>query len=260
EEGVDGGAKPMIEHRALDDPKVSFVLGQHVEQSLPVGYVGLRPGPMMAASDSIDLVVRGRAGHAGYPHSGPDAILVASEIVVGLQALVSRAKSPAEPGVISIGSIHGGEKRNVLPEEVRMLGTVRTLSSELRERYTRILPARCHGIARSLGASVRVKYEHGYPPLVNDPGVTALISEELGGAWGRDRVRQLAAPVMGAEDFARYLERRRGAFWFLGVGPAKDVAAPKHTPKFLPDERALMWGTDALMRGAAALHSGRVPA
>jgi amidohydrolase len=255
EEGVEGGAAPMIAHGALERPRPSYVIGQHVEQSLPVGTVALRPGPMMAASDSIDLTVLGHPGHAGYPHQGPDAILVASEIVVGLQALVSRMKSPVEPAVISIGSIHGGTKRNVMPRSVELMGTVRTLSEELRARYSREIPRRCKAIARSLGASVRVKYERGYPALVNDAAVTERVRSALADRWGPSRVRALPAPVMGAEDFARYLERLPGTFWFLGVGTPGREAAPKHTSRFLPDERSLLYGTEALLHATDALQA-----
>jgi amidohydrolase len=256
EEGVEGGAAPMIARGALRRPRPQYVLGQHVEQSLPVGTLALRPGPMMAASDSFDLTVIGHAGHAGYPHQGPDAILTASEIVVGLQALVSRAKNPVEPGVISVGSMHGGTKRNVLPREVELLGTVRTFSEALRAQYAQAIPARARAIARSLGASVRVKYARGYPALVNDAAVAERVSRTMAGAWGASRVRTLPAPVMGAEDFARYLEQVPGAFWFLGVGSPGRENAPKHTSRFLPDERSLEFGAEALLRCTAALQRG----
>jgi amidohydrolase len=260
EQGVDGGAKPFIARGALDRPKPAFVIGQHVDNMLPTGTIGLRPGPMMAASDSIDLYVHGHPGHAGYPQFGPDAVVVAAEIVVGLQALVSRAKSPVEPGVISIGSIHGGSKRNVLPETVHLSGTVRTFAPELRAQFAWEIPRRVRGLARSLGASVRVKYEHGYPAVVNDPKVTAAVADSVRAAWGAARVRDLVHPVMGAEDFSRYLERVPGTFWFLGVSPQKGSAGAKHTPTFLPDEQSLRFGTEALLLATSGLQTKGVAA
>jgi amidohydrolase len=257
EEGLRGGAAELIERGVLERPRVDVVLGQHVEQSLPVGTVGMRPGPMMAAADTFEIAVLGQAGHGGYPHAGPDAIVLAAEIVTGLQALVSRTKSPVQPAVISVGSIHGGERPNILPGRVDIAGTVRTFDPALRAQFARSIPQRARGIAKSLGGSVRVKYAHGYPAVVNDAAVTARVGEAFARAWGAPRVRTLAEPVMGAEDFARYLEARAGSFWFLGVGDPKRRMAPKHSAGFLPDERALAHGAEALLLATDAAQRGR---
>ncbi|MHB8352302.1 MAG: M20 metallopeptidase family protein [Thermoplasmata archaeon] len=256
EEGCRGGAAELIARGALRGPKVTFVLGQHVEPTLPVGTVALRPGPMMAAADQFDITVRGTGGHAGYPHAGPDAILVAAEIINGLQALVSRTKNPVDPAVISVGAVHGGDRRNVLPSEVTISGTVRTLSAPLREQLERSLPARARGLAASLGASVRVKYVRGYPALVNDPETTARVGAAFAAALGPEQVTYLAEPVLGAEDFARYLEQLPGTFWFLGTGPIGSTGAPKHSGGFAPDEAALSVAAAALVIGTRELQGG----
>lgn len=259
EDGRRGGAEGLIARGALEGPKVQFVLGQHVEPTLPLGTVGLRSGPMMAAADSFDITVSGTGGHAGYPHVGPDAVLVAAEIITGLQALISRTKNPVDPAVISVGAVHGGDRRNVVPAHVTISGTVRTLSSSLRDQLQRSLPARARGIAASLGASVRVKYARGYPALVNDPVTTARVGAALAATLGSEKVCTLSEPVLGAEDFARYLEKVPGTFWFLGAGRAGTTAAPKHSATFAPEEAALAVGAAALAIGTRALQVGPLP-
>ena len=172
EDGKVGGAGPFIDRGCLDDPPVGFVVGQHVAPEIPLGTIGWRKGPMMAAADHFILRVRGSPGHAAYPHRGPDCVLAASEIVTGLQSLVSRMRDPLDPVVVSVGTIHGGTRHNVLPEEVVLEGTVRTLRPETRVAVERNLVRRVRYLAHSMGASVSVRYEHGYPVTVNAPAAT----------------------------------------------------------------------------------------
>lgn len=249
EEGHRGGALPLIERGALEQPKVDFVVGQHVDPSLPLGQVGWRAGPFMAAADSFRIEVRGRGGHAATPHQGPDAVVVASEIVTGLQTLVSRVRNPVDPVVVSVGSIHGGTRNNILPEQVDLEGTVRTLQPETRELMENALRRRVRSIATGAGARVRIEYVRGYPPLINDAGATRTVASGLESEFGRRAVIELDHPLMGAEDFSRYLERVPGTFLRLGVGIPGQPAS-LHSPTFAPDERALVIGAAAL--GAAA--------
>jgi amidohydrolase len=255
EEGLVGGALPMIRRGCLERPKVDFVVGQHVDPGLPLGRVGWQSGPCFAAADSFRIVVRGRGGHASTPHQGPDAIVVASEIVVGLQTLVSRIRDPIEPVVVTVGSIHGGTRNNILPDEVVLEGTVRTLTERTRNRMERALLRRVRAIAASVGARVSVDYRRGYPCLVNPPGPTAIVARALEAEFGRDRVVELDRPLMGAEDFSRYLERVPGTFLRLGVGlPGRPASL--HSARFAPDERALVVGTAALAAAAVGLQRG----
>jgi amidohydrolase len=255
EEGTRGGALPLIEHGGLDKPKVDFVVGQHVDPSLPLGRVGWRAGPLMAAADKFRITVRGRGGHAATPHQGPDAIVVASEIVTGLQTLVSRVRDPVDPAVVSVGSFHGGTRNNILPDQVILEGTVRTLRPETRDLLERALRRKVRSIASGWGARARVEYTRGYPPLINavDATRTAVsgVSLELGGA----NVVEVEHPLMGAEDFSRYLERVPGTFLRLGVGIPGHPAS-LHSPTFAPDERALVIGAAALGAAAEALQRG----
>jgi amidohydrolase len=245
EEGRRGGALPFIERGCLEDPKVDYVVGQHVEPNVPLGDVGWKAGPFMAAADFFRITVYGRGGHAASPHQGPDAIVVASEIVNGLQALVSRVRNPLDPVVVSVGSIHGGTRNNVLPSEVVLEGTVRTFRPATRELIDRVFHRRVRGLASSLGARVRIEYQRGYPTLVNSPPATHAVADALRAEFGRTHCVEVADPVMGAEDFSRYLEHVPGTFLHLGVGIPNHPAS-LHSATFAPDERALVVGAAAL--------------
>ena len=255
EEGTVGGALPLIERGALERPKVDYVVGQHVLPALPLGVVGWRAGPFMAAADRFLITVKGRGGHAATPHQGPDAILIASEIVVGLQALVSRVRDPLDPVVVSVGQIHGGTRNNILPSEVMLEGTVRTVRSATREAMERALKRRVRALASSLGARVRIEYVHGYPALVNPPEATHRVARAVAEELGRDHVVEVEHPIMGAEDFARYLERVPGTFLRLGVG-LPGVPASLHSATFAPDERSLVYGAATLCAAVEGLQRG----
>ncbi|HTP53633.1 MAG TPA: M20 family metallopeptidase [Thermoplasmata archaeon] len=252
EEGHVGGAAPMMERGCLERPTVSFVVGQHVDPSVPLGKIGWKIGPFMAAADSFRIVVHGTGGHASTPQQGPDAVLVASEIVTGLQALVSRVRDPFDPVVVSVGSIHGGTRHNILPSEVVLEGTVRTLRPETRDLIERSLKRRVRSIAASLGARAPVTYRRGYPTLVNPPDATRTAVRALEIEFGRENLLESDRPLMGAEDFSRYLERVPGTFLRLGVGvPGRPASL--HSATFAPDERALVVGAATLAAAATGL-------
>ncbi len=254
EDGKVGGALRLIEHGCLERPKVDYVVGQHVDPSLRLGRVGWKVGPTMAAADTFRIVVRGRGGHASTPQQGPDAIVVASEIVTGLQALVSRVRDPLDPAVISIGSIHGGTRHNILPDEVVLDGTVRTLTPATRDLLERALRRRVRAIASSLGARASVRYERGYPTLVNPKEATERVARALEIEFGRPNVVAIDRPLMGGEDFARYLERVPGTFLRLGVA-GRGPPASLHSSTFAPDERALVYGAATLAASAVGLQA-----
>ncbi len=255
EEGSRGGALPMIEAGCLERPKVDYVVGQHVDPGLPLGKLGWGIGPFMAAADFFRLTVKGRAGHASTPQQGPDAVLAASEIVTGLQALASRVRDPCDPVVVSVGSIHGGTRDNILPEEVVLEGTVRTVRPETRELLERALRRRVRGIAASLGARVGIVYRRGYPPLVNPPEATRAVVRALEVEFGRSALVEVEQPLLGAEDFSRYLEKVPGTFLRLGVG-GRGAPASLHSPTFAPDEAALVIGAATLAAAAVGLQRG----
>lgn len=252
EDGLVGGAGPLIARGCLERPRVDFVVGLHVDPGLPLGQVGWGVGPFMAAADYLRLVVRGKGGHASTPQQGPDAILVASEIVVGLQALASRVRHPVDPVVVSIGSVHGGTRHNILPDEVVLEGTVRTVRPATRDLIESALKRRVRALAASLGARVTITYRRGYPPLINPPGATETVARALEVELGKKNVLRLHEPMMGAEDFARYLEKVPGTFLRLGVGQSARPAS-LHSASFAPDERAMVVGAATLAAAASAL-------
>jgi amidohydrolase len=252
EEGRRGGALPMIERGCLEAPKVEYVVGQHVAPNLPLGKVGWKAGPFMAAADFFRVTVYGRGGHAASPHQGPDAIVVASEIVNGLQAIVSRIRDPLDPVVVSVGSIHGGTRNNILPAEVVLEGTVRTFRPATRDLIDRVFHRRVRALASSMGARVRIDYLRGYPTLVNSPAATRVVADSLRNEFGASHCVEVPEPVMGAEDFSRYLERVPGTFLHLGVGIPNHPAS-LHSATFAPDERALVIGAATLAAAADGL-------
>ncbi|MGI0140223.1 MAG: M20 metallopeptidase family protein [Thermoplasmata archaeon] len=252
EQGADGGALPFLRRGCFRDPSVDFVVGEHVEPGIPAGTIGIKPGACMAAADTVKITVHGRGGHAASPHQGPDAVLVASEIVTGLQALVSRVRNPVDPVVISIGSIHGGTRHNILPDRVVLEGTVRTFRPATRAHMEEALRRRVRAIAASLQARVTISYEAGYPALWNPPRETAIVGTALRAELGASRVVELEHPIMGAEDFARYLERVPGTFLRLGAGIAGRPAS-LHSSTFAPPEESLVTGAAALAASVGAL-------
>ncbi|MGA7861377.1 MAG: M20 family metallopeptidase [Thermoplasmata archaeon] len=256
EEGGRGGALPLLERGAFENPRVDYVLGQHVAAEVPLGSVGWKKGALMAASDTFEIRVRGTPGHASTPHQGPDAVLAAAEIVTGLQAMVSRVRNPVDPVVVTVGTIHGGTRHNVIPREVVLTGTVRTVDPRARVRAEAWIRRRVRLLAGSMGASVRIRYQHGYPVLVNDPVATQRVVDALAIELGRDRLVELKHPGMGGEDFARYLERVPGTFLRLGV-TTPTMTASSHSGTFLPPESALVIGTATLVTGALALQEDR---
>ncbi|MGC2288615.1 MAG: M20 family metallopeptidase [Thermoplasmata archaeon] len=258
EEGGRGGALPLLERGAFENPRVDYVLGQHVAAEVPLGSVGWKKGALMAAPDTFEIRVRGTPGHASTPHQGPDAVLAAAEIVTGLQALVSRVRNPVDPVVVTVGTIHGGTRHNVIPREVVLTGTVRTVDPRTRLRAESWIRRRVRLLAGSMAATVQIRYTHGYPVLVNDPAATDRVVEALTAELGARRLVELKHPGMGGEDFARYLEKVPGTFLRLGVA-TPTMTASSHSGAFLPPESSLVVGTAALVTGALGLQ-GKVAA
>ena len=238
EERIPGGAKQMIEEGALEG--VDAIFGLHLWALLPTGAVGVVKGPMMAQPDAFTIVVKGKGGHGSMPHQTVDPILVASQIVVNAQSIVSRNMDPLKPAVVSFGTIEGGTIYNIIPSEVKMTGTVRSFESEIKNIAKKRIEEIAEGTAKAMGASVEFTYEDGYPPVVNDETMADFVLEVAKQTLGEDRVVDID-PVMGGEDFAYFLEKVPGTFLFLGAGDGMDF--PHHHPAFDIDEKALSQGT-----------------
>jgi amidohydrolase len=249
EEIVPGGAKAMIEDGCLDG--VDYIFGTHLWATEPLGRIQVRPGNIMAASDKFEIEIIGKGGHGGYPHETIDPIVLASEIVVLLQHIVSRRVNPLEPAVLSVGSFHGGESFNVIADTVTLGGTVRAYNDTIRKHIEEEMKRILEGVCRSSGASYRLRYEQGYPALVNHPDEAVRVSEIARTVPGVTEVVSLE-PRMAAEDFAFYLQKVKGSYFFTGAqDPAKPNPYPQHHPKFNIDERALLIASSTL--GAIAV-------
>jgi len=240
EEGA-GGARPMIEDGCLDNPKPDLILGAHVGTlwGLSSGMVGVRSGPLMAASDRFTVTVRGKGGHGAAPHVSVDPVVIASQIIVALQTIVSRDVDPLAPAVVTVGMIHAGTANNIIPETCEFRGTVRYLDRYLGELIPQRIKAICDGIAVAMKAQAVVDYHYGYPVVVNDAFATEFLADSAASVVGRDNVRQIPA-VMGGEDMAYYLQMVPGTFFGVGTGtPGKGTDFPHHHPKFDVDEDVL---------------------
>jgi len=244
---ADTGAEAMIRDGAMRD--VQAVFGLHVMAHLPTGALGLRAGPIMAASQSFDIDVRGRGGHAGMAAGTIDAALAAAHLVVGLRAAVVADADPGEPLVLHIGQVIAGESRTSVAPSARLLGTLRFTDPAKRDALLASISRAATGIAESLGAAVAVKYfEHSNPPVINDAATVAALRPLAVEAFGAEHVLE-PPPVMAAEDFSHYLQAAPGAFVFLGVGGADPRrAAGLHSPTFDVDEAALRLGVEYWLR------------
>jgi amidohydrolase len=239
EELPPGGAKAMVEDGALDG--VDVVYGSHVASELPVGKVGIGYGFVTAAADSFEIVLYGKGGHGAYPHTSIDPIVLGSQVVMNLQQIASRQVDPLKQVVVSVCSfLGGGEAYNVIPDQVRLKGTVRTYDEEVRnsveQSISRIVEANCQAV----GATCEIKYERGYPATWNDEVETPYLEAEAKQLFGEDNVLRVP-PVMGGEDFAYFAKERPATFFMVG-GRNPDIQAtyPHHHPKFDVDERSMI--------------------
>lgn len=230
EEGQGGGDR-MVKEGLFTRFPVDAVFGLHNWPGMPVGTIGIRPGPMMASADTIDIHVRGKGGHGAMPHLSIDPIVIAAHIVTALQTLVSRSTDPLLSSVLSITAIEGGNAHNVIPESVHMRGTVRTFSPALRDMMEHGIRRIACGVAESLGAVAEVRYRRVFPALINAPGAVDIAVRAGAAVVGSDNVNAAIEPVMGSEDFAFMLEAKSGAYAFLGqAGPAASCMV--HSPHY----------------------------
>ena len=240
EEGK-GGARAMIGEGLLEEPYVDRVYGLHLLSQAPSGTIKVRPGPVMASSDSIEVAIHGRGGHGAAPHETIDPILTAAHFITQVQTVVSRKVEPVEPAVITIGAISGGTIHNVIPDDVRLLGTVRAFSADVRQQMHPRIEAILRGTCDAHGATYDLRYDWRYPVTSNDAFEAEYVRRLATEVLGEERV-QAMTPTMGAEDFSFMLERRPGCFFFLGTQSDQRTSFPHHNARFAIDEAALETG------------------
>ncbi|HMG18033.1 MAG TPA: amidohydrolase [Gemmatimonadales bacterium] len=246
--GESGGAEMMIAEGALDDPKPTAIFGLHVFP-YAAGEIRYRAGGAMASADALRIVVRGRQTHGAQPWSGIDPIVVASQIVLGLQTITSRQVDiTAAPAIVTIGAVHGGVRNNIIPDSVVMIGTIRAFDAAMRRDIWMRVRRTAESVAQSAGAVAAVTIDSGPPVTYNDPTLTEQMTPTLRRVAGADKVGSAEAKTT-AEDFSRYQEKIPGLFFFLGITPPgvdPRSAAPNHSPRFFVDEAALPVGVRAL--------------
>jgi amidohydrolase len=257
EEGFHG-ARYMLDEGLLEGPGagVTGAFAIHISNQYETGTINLRPGPELASNDTIRITVKGRGGHASAPHLAADPIVVAAQIVLGLETMITRSIDVFDPAVITIAHISAGTTTNIIPETAFLEGTMRTVSEATREATRALIRQVVEGIALANGVVAEVEIEPGYPVTVNDPAFTAFVSDVARELLGADAVRPMDAPIMGAEDFSYVLQQVRGALVFLGGRPARldPLTAPQnHSNRVVFDEAAMATGA-ALYTAVALEH------
>ncbi len=239
EEG-DGGAARMIAAGCMENPTVDAMLCCHVESGIPTGTLSVRSGPICAASNPFAVTIRGRGSHGAKPHLGTDVIVAGAQTVTALQTISSRRTSPTEPVVVTVGSFHSGTAGNILPEEAKLTGILRTMGGEARERVKADFRAIVSGIAAGMGVEAEIEIFESYPGCRNDPAVTSLLRQAAAKVLGEPNVLELDAPSLGTDDFGYFSDTAPGCYYYIGVGnEEKGFTCPNHNPRFAADPDAL---------------------
>jgi amidohydrolase len=240
------GARAMADSGALSN--VHAILSLHVDPTRPAGTIGVRPGVFTANCDAMRITIHGRGSHAARPHESNDPIAAAAQLISTLYQFVPRATDSQDAVVVSFGQIHGGQNANVIPEQLVLEGTVRTLDRNVRERTLAHIRTLAEGIERVTGTKLDVVFERGTPSVMNDAELTALVANAAGDLLGPERVVSMHRPSMGSEDFAVYLEDLPGTMFRLGAAGDGEPWPGLHTPAFDVDERCIGVGAKILAR------------
>ncbi len=260
--GEEGGAQLMLKEGLWKEAKPSAVFGLHVNAQSEVGQIKYTPGPTMAAADSFRIVIKGTPAHGARPELAVDPIIVASQAVMALQTIRSRNLRPLDPAVLTVAMIRGGQRQNIIPEEVEMRGTVRTFDGRVQDLIERRMREILEGVTRSAGATYVLEYERGYPVTVNDRALTSATLPSLVRAVGEKNLL-LDEPRTGAEDFSFLAGETPGFFYFLGGLKPGTTSGDHHTPTFLVDDAAIPVGMRAMsyvLLDYLAREAGKKPA
>jgi amidohydrolase len=243
--GEEGGAALMIKEGVLENPAVQAIFGFHVWPE-DVGQVFISPGAMLANSDSFEIVIKGKNSQGSQPQEGVDAIVLASEIVMSLQTIISRFVDPTDPALLNIGKIEGGTRDDLVPDRVRLEGIIRTLSDTNRKKIARLIESMVKGIIHAAGGDYSFSFEEDIPSVYNHPELVSLLLPTLNEALGENKAIPIN-PQMMADDFALYSQKIPGFYFFLGAkNPRLPSSAPLYSPYFNPDERSISLGIKIL--------------
>jgi amidohydrolase len=243
-----GGGRIMVEEGVLENPRVDAIFGAHLFPDLQIGKVGIHEKEALAATDRVIIKILGKGGHGAYPHLSRDPILAAGHLITQIQSIVSRSIAPLDSAVVTIGKVSGGTAFNIIPDEVELLGTVRSLTPRVREELKSRLEQVTQGVAGSFDLDYRFDYQYGYPALVNDPEMSHLVASACAKGIGKENV-EFIRPSMGGEDFAYYLQKVPGSFFRLGCrNEEKGIVHPFHSSSFDIDEDVLPFGVEMFAR------------
>jgi hippurate hydrolase len=242
EERNPGGASIMIKEGVLDNPKPAAIFGLHVHPGLPTGKLSFRPGKVMASADELYITIKSKGGHAAAPHLTADTILIASQLIVALQQVISRNRNPHDPSVLSITSFQGGYTTNVIPSEIKLMGTFRAMDEGWRFKAHDIIRKLATELVHSMGAEIDLHIDVGYPTVYNNEALD-VVSRTLAQTFMGPENVETTELRMGAEDFGYYSQLIPGCFYRLGVmNEAQGITAGVHTPTFNVDENAIEIG------------------
>ena len=255
EEKNPGGASYMIRDGALQNPAPEAIVALHVHPGLETGKLSFRKGRVMASADEIYMTIKGPGGHAASPHLAADTILIASHVIISLQQIISRNRNPVSPSVLSICSVQGGNTTNVIPSEVKLMGTFRAMDETWRYKAHELITKTAKGVAESMGATIDVLIDVGYPTVDNDPAFTEITWKLADDYMGAHNVLETEMR-MGAEDFGYYTQQIPGCFFRLGVrDEAAGIVHNVHTPHFNINENAIEIGMGMMAWLGATAHT-----
>lgn len=243
--GEEGGADLMVSEGVLENPRPSAIFGLHALANMPVGTLGYAPGPMLAAVDHFRIKVIGRQAHGAYPELGVDPVVMASQVVMGLQTIRSRNLPSLEPSVVTVGIMQGGTRFNIIPDEMHLEGTVRTYDPDVRDTVERRMGEIVAGITAAGGGTYEFEYDRGTPATINDAALVTRMAPTLSRIVGGDNV-QVLDPVMGGEDFAYFANEVPAFFYRLGTQAPGVVSGGHHTPTFMADDSSIPVGMRAM--------------
>ena len=243
-EETTGGASIMINDGVLDNPHVDGIIGLHVSEDIECGRIGIKKGVVNAASNPFTIKIKGKGGHGAHPDAAIDPVVIASNVILSLQTIISREISPTSPAVITIGKINGGTAQNIIPEEVVIAGIIRTMKMEHREYVKRRLVEITEGIVHSMRGTCEITIEESYPCLYNDDDMYNMVLSSGADLIGSENINILSEPSMGVESFAYFSMQRQAVFYYLGCRNERlNIINPAHGSFFDIDENCLAIGT-----------------